>query len=200
MTEFLAAVAIAAGAVFIAEFGDKSQLLILAFATRYPALPVIAGLVLAATVITGLSVLVGAAVGAILPTQFVAIVAGIAFIAVGLWTLRGEDDDDEDPEAEAAAGRRKAGLGLVLTVAGTFALGEIGDKTMLVTFGLATTQGLLATWIGAVVGEVGANLLAVALGRGVGSRLDARTVRLVSAGLFILGGVVVLVGALVGGD
>jgi putative Ca2+/H+ antiporter (TMEM165/GDT1 family) len=88
----------------------------------------------------------------------------------------------------------------VLTVAGTFALGEIGDKTMLVTFGLATTQGLLATWIGAVVGEVGANLLAVALGRGVGSRLDARTVRLVSAGLFILGGVVVLVGALVGGD
>jgi putative Ca2+/H+ antiporter (TMEM165/GDT1 family) len=200
MTEFLAAVAIAAGAVFIAEFGDKSQLLIVAFATRYPALPVIAGLVLAATVITGLSVLVGAAVGAILPTQFVAIVAGIAFIAVGLWTLRGEDDDDEDPEAEAAAGRRKAGLGLVLTVAGTFALGEIGDKTMLVTFGLATTQGLLATWIGAVVGEVGANLLAVALGRGVGSRLDARTVRLVSAGLFILGGVVVLVGALVGGD
>jgi putative Ca2+/H+ antiporter (TMEM165/GDT1 family) len=200
MSEFLAAAAIAAGAVFIAEFGDKSQLLILAFATRYPALPVIAGLVLAATVITGLSVLVGAAVGAILPTQFVAIVAGIAFIAVGLWTLRGEDDDDEDPEAEATAGRRKAGLGLVLTVAGTFALGEIGDKTMLVTFGLATTQGLLATWIGAVVGEVGANLLAVALGRGVGSRLDARTVRLVSAGLFILGGVVVLVGALVGGD
>jgi putative Ca2+/H+ antiporter (TMEM165/GDT1 family) len=200
MTEFLAAVAIAAGAVFIAEFGDKSQLLILAFATRYPALPVIAGLVLAATVITGLSVLVGAAVGAILPTQFVVIVAGIAFIAVGLWTLRGEDDDDEDPEAEAAAGGRKAGLGLVLTVAGTFALGEIGDKTMLVTFGLATTQGLLATWIGAVVGEVGANLLAVALGRGVGSRLDARTVRLVSAGLFILGVVVVLVGALVGGD
>jgi putative Ca2+/H+ antiporter (TMEM165/GDT1 family) len=200
MSEFLAAAAIAAGAVFIAEFGDKSQLLILAFATRYPALPVIAGLVLAATVITGLSVLVGAAVGAILPTQFVAIVAGIAFIAVGLWTLRGEDDDDEDPEAEAAAGGRKAGLGLVLTVAGTFALGEIGDKTMLVTFGLATTQGLLATWIGAVVGEVGANLLAVALGRGVGSRLDARTVRLVSAGLFILGGVVVLVGALVGGD
>ena len=200
MTEFLAAVAIAAGAVFIAEFGDKSQLLILAFATRYPALPVIAGLVLAATVITGLSVLVGAAIGALLPTQLVAIVAGIAFIAVGLWTLRGDDDDDEDPEAEAAAGGRKAGLGLILTVAGTFALGELGDKTMLVTFGLATTQGLLATWIGATIGEVGANLLAVALGRGVGTRLDPRTVRLVSAGLFILGGVVVLVGALLGGD
>ena len=95
------------GAVFVAEFGDKSQLLILAFATRYPALPVIAGLVLGVAVITGLSVLVGAAVGAILPTQLVAIVAGIAFIGVGLWTLRG-DDDEEDPEAEAAARARAA--------------------------------------------------------------------------------------------
>jgi putative Ca2+/H+ antiporter (TMEM165/GDT1 family) len=58
MSEFAAAAVVAAVAVFVAEFGDKSQLLILAFATRYPALPVIAGVVLAATVVTGISVLV----------------------------------------------------------------------------------------------------------------------------------------------
>jgi putative Ca2+/H+ antiporter (TMEM165/GDT1 family) len=199
MPEFLTAAAIAAVAVFVAEFGDKSQLLILAFATRYPALPVIAGLVLASTVITGLSVLVGAAVGALLPTGLVEIVAGIAFIGVGLWTLRGDDDDDEDLEAEAARGR-KTGVALVLTVAATFVLAELGDKTMLVVFGLAASQGALATWIGAVAGEVGANLLVVALGRTVGSRLDPRTVRFVSAVLFILGGVLVLATAILGGD
>ena len=54
--------------------------------------------------------------------------------------------------------------------------------------------------IGAVIGEVGANLLVVALGRTVGSRLDPRTVRLVSAVLFILGGVLVLATAILGGD
>ena len=199
MTEFFAAVVIAAGAVFVAEFGDKSQLLILAFATRYPAIPVIVGLVIGVAVITGLSVLVGAAVGAILPTEVVAIVAGISFIGVGLWTLRGHDDD-EDPESDAAKAGRKVGLGLVLTVATTFILGELGDKTMLVTFGLAASQGPLPTWIGATIGEVAANLLAVAVGRGVGSRLDPRTVRIVSAALFIAGGIAVLAAALLGGE
>lgn len=201
MPEFLTAAAVAAVAVFIAEFGDKSQLLTLAFATRYPALPVVAGLLLGATVIVGLSVLVGAAVGAVLPAGLVALVAGVAFIGVGLWTLRGDDRDDEAAEADAEASRtgRRAGIGLVLTIAATFILGELGDKTMLVVFGLAASQGALATWIGAVVGEVGANLLAVALGRTMGNRLDPRTVRLVSAGLFVFGGVLVLVTALLGG-
>ena len=201
MPEFLTAAAIAAVAVFVAEFGDKSQLLTLAFATRYPALPVIVGLVLGSTVIVGLSVVVGAAVGAVLPTALVALVAGVAFIGVGIWTLRGEDDDHEDAEAEAAASKtgRRAGIGLVLTVAATFILGELGDKTMLVVFGLAASQGALATWIGAVVGEVGANLLAVALGRTMGSRLDPRTVRMISAGLFLFGGVLVLATTTLGG-
>jgi putative Ca2+/H+ antiporter (TMEM165/GDT1 family) len=186
--------------VFIAEFGDKSQLLTLAFATRHPALPVIVGLVLGSTIIVGLSVVVGAAVGAVLPAGLVALVAGVAFIGVGLWTLRG-GDDDEDAEAEAEASRtgRTVGVGLVLTIAATFILGELGDKTMLVVFGLAASQAALATWIGAVVGEVGANLLAVALGRTMGSRLDPRTVRMVSAGLFLLGGVLVLATAILGG-
>jgi putative Ca2+/H+ antiporter (TMEM165/GDT1 family) len=201
MPEFLTAAAIAAVAVFIAEFGDKSQLLTLAFATRYPALPVIVGLVLGSTIIVGLSVVVGAAVGAVLPAGLVALVAGVAFIGVGLWTLRGEDDDHEDANAEAAASKtgRRAGIGLVLTVAATFILGELGDKTMLVVFGLAASHGALATWIGAVVGEVGANLLAVALGRTMGSRLDPRTVRMISAGLFLFGGVLVLATTILGG-
>ena len=53
MLVFLGAAALAFGAVFLAEFGDKSQLLILAWATRYPAVPVIVGLVIAAAFIQG---------------------------------------------------------------------------------------------------------------------------------------------------
>jgi putative Ca2+/H+ antiporter (TMEM165/GDT1 family) len=193
----LAAITVSAVAVFVAEFGDKSQLLILAFATRFPALPVIAGLVLATALLQALSVAVGAAVGAVLPTQLVAVVAGLAFIGVGLWTLRGEDDDDDDGAGVAEVGRRTA-LAVVATVASTIALGELGDKTMLVTFGLATTQGPVPTWFGATLGMVGASLIAVAVGRQVGARLDPARIRLVSGGLFIVGGVVVLVGAILG--
>jgi putative Ca2+/H+ antiporter (TMEM165/GDT1 family) len=195
---FLAAVAIAGGAVFIAEFGDKSQLLILAFATRYPARPVIVGLVVAAAFIQGISVLVGAAIGAVLPAQLVAVIAGVAFLAVAAWTLRGDDEEEESGAAGTGAGRL-AGIGLAATVAATFVVGELGDKTMLVTFGLAASQGALATWIGSTLGEVAANLVAVLVGRQVGTRLSPRAIRYGSAALFALGGVVVLAGAALDG-
>jgi Ca2+/H+ antiporter, TMEM165/GDT1 family len=196
MPEVLAPIAIAFGAIFVAEFGDKSQLLVLAFATRYPWRPVVAGVVLAAAAIQGVSVLVGAAVGAVLPETAVAVVAGIAFLAVAAWTLLAADDDDE--AATASVRRPMAGAALVLTVAGTFVAGELGDKTMLATFALAASQGSIPTWIGSTAGEVAANLVAVAIGHQVGTRLSPRLVRIGSAVLFAVAGAVVLAGAVVG--
>ncbi|MDQ4036562.1 MAG: TMEM165/GDT1 family protein [Chloroflexota bacterium] len=197
MLTFLAAAGLAFGAIFVAEFGDKSQLLILAFATRYAARPVVLGLVLAAAVIQGVSVVLGAVVGAVLPTTAVAMVSGVAFLAVAAWTLRG-DDDEEDEADTATGGQRLAGVGLALTVAGTFVLGELGDKTMLATFALAASQGALPTWIGSTLGEVTANLVAVVVGRQVGHRLSARMVRIGSAVLFAVAGVAVLAGVVLG--
>ena len=196
MLSFLGAAALAFGAIFVAEFGDKSQLLILAFATRYAARPLIVGLVLAAALIQGLSVAVGAAAGAVLPTEAVAVVSGLAFLAVAAWTLR--DGEDEEGELDAPAGNRLAGAGLVMTVAGTFVLAELGDKTMLATFALAATQGPLPTWIGSTGGEVAANLVAVWVGRQVGDRLSPTTVRVGSAALFALAGIAVLAGVMLG--
>lgn len=197
MLTFLTAAVLAFGAIFIAEFGDKSQLLILAFATRYAARPVVIGVVLAAAVIQGASVAVGALLGAALPTTAVAVISGIAFLGVAAWTLRGEDDEDGETTG-APAGRRLAGIALVATVAGTFILSELGDKTMLATVGLAATQGALPTWIGSTAGEVAANLVAVVVGRQVGHRLSSRMVRIGSAVLFAVAGVLVLAGGLIG--
>ena len=194
MLPFLCATALAFGAIFLAEFGDKSQLLVLAFATRYPWRPVVAGVVIAAAIIQGASVLVGAAVGAILPEMLVAIVSGVAFLAVAAWTLLGDDEDEEGHPSL----RPLAGTALVLTVAGTFIAAELGDKTMLATFALAANQGPLPTWIGSTVGEVAANLVAVVVGRQLGHRLSPRVVRIGSAVVFALAGIVVLVGAFIG--
>ena len=196
MLTFLGAAALAFGAIFLAEFGDKSQLLILAFATRYPWRPVVAGLLVAATIIQGISVAIGAAVGAALPATAVAIVSGIAFIAVAVWTLRSGEDKEED--AAPANDARLRGVALVLTVAGTFIVGELGDKTMLATFALAAGQGPLPTWIGSTAGEVAANLVAVAVGRQIGHLLSPRMVRIGSAALFAIAGIAVLVAAVAG--
>jgi Ca2+/H+ antiporter, TMEM165/GDT1 family len=196
MLTFLAAAGLAAGAIFVAEFGDKSQLLILAFATRYPWRPVVLGLVLAASIIQGISVFVGAAVGAVLPADLVALVSGIAFLAVAGWTLLQADEDRQEDEGVIRTSRRIVGIALVLSVAVTFVVAELGDKTMLATFALAATQGPLPTWIGSTIGEVAANLVAVVVGRQVGTRLSPRLIRIGSATLFAVAGAAVLAAAL----
>ena len=195
MGPFAAATALAFGAIFVAEFGDKSQLLILAFATRHAWRPIVAGLVIAAAVVQGISVAIGAAVGAALPETAVGIVAGLAFLGVAAWTLRSEDDEEVSVER-----RPLAGPALVAAVAAAFIAAELGDKTMLATFALAANQGPIPTWIGSTSGEVAANLVAVAVGRKVGGRLSPRAVRLGSAALFASAGVLVLGGALLGGE
>jgi putative Ca2+/H+ antiporter (TMEM165/GDT1 family) len=202
--EFLAAAGIALGVTFLAEFGDKSQLLALAFATRHAALPVLVGIVVAVAAVQAVSVAIGALAGAALPETAVAIIAGLAFLVVAAWTLRGNQDDADEAaatrEADAAAPPRlRGGIGLVAVVAVTFFLGEVGDKTMLSSFALAARQEAVPTWIGATLGEIGANVVAVAVGRQLGRRLSPRVIRISSAVLFALAGVVVLVTAFLPG-
>jgi putative Ca2+/H+ antiporter (TMEM165/GDT1 family) len=198
MLPFLGAAAVAAGAIFVAEFGDKSQLLVLAFATRHAALPVIAGIVIAAAVVQGLSVAIGAALGAVLPETLIGVIAGGAFLAVAAWTLRGDDDEAEESEAPNAT-QRRSGMALAGVVAATFVVGELGDKTMLATFALAARQDPVATWVGATAGMVAANLVAVVVGRQIGARISPRSVRIGSAVLFAAAGVLVIVTALANG-
>src|SRR3954468_767493 len=78
------------GVIFVAELGDKSQLMALAFAARYRALPVLAGITVATAVVHAVSVLVGVTVGSALPTTAISVVAGVAFLGFGAWTLRGD--------------------------------------------------------------------------------------------------------------
>ena len=200
MLPFLGAAALALGAIFVAEFGDKSQLLVLAFATRHWAMPVIVGIVVAAALVQGVSVAIGAALGAALPETLITVVAGLAFLGVAAWTLwdRGDEDEEAEFAAEArdAERRRRPWYALAAVVAATFLVGELGDKTMLATFALAARQDPVATWVGATSGMVAANLVAVAVGRQLGARLEPRVIRIGSAALFALAGILVLASAL----
>ena len=79
MNGVLAAFAVSFGVVFVAELGDKSQLMALTFATRYRALPVLVGITLATAVVHAVSVAIGHGLGAALPTGWIALAAAVAF-------------------------------------------------------------------------------------------------------------------------
>jgi putative Ca2+/H+ antiporter (TMEM165/GDT1 family) len=174
--------------IFVAELGDKSQLMALAFATRYRPWIVITGITVATTVVHLVSVAIGGVIGSALPTTAITIAAALAFFGFAIWTLRG----DELSEEESAKATRAAGSAL-LAVTTAFFLSELGDKTMLATITLATHNGWVGTWIGSTVGMVAADALAGAL---LGKSLPERFVRYGAAALFAIFGVLLLVDAL----
>jgi Ca2+/H+ antiporter, TMEM165/GDT1 family len=186
----LTALVVSFAVIFVAELGDKSQLMALAFATRYPALPVLIGITLATALVHLLSVVAGVAVGAALPETAVTVLAALAFVAFGVWTLRGDRLSSADEERAA----RPAGR-VVLAVGGAFFLAELGDKTMLATVTLATEGEPVAVWIGSTLGMVAADALAIAVGRLLGTRLPERTVRIGAAVAFFVVAAVLLADA-----
>ncbi len=187
----MAAFFLSLAVIFVAELGDKSQLMALAFATRYRPLPVLIGITIATALVHLVSVLVGAVLGAALPTQAINVVAAVSFVGFGLWTLRGDELTDDD-EARAA----RPAKNVVVAVGTVFFLAELGDKTMLATITLATREGIVGTWLGSTVGMVAADAIAIVVGRALGARLPEKAIRIGAATLFFVFAVVLLLEAL----
>lgn len=169
--------------VFVAEMGDKTQLVALAFATKFKTLTVIAGVFIATFAVHLLSVLLGEAVSFALPIFWIKIMAGASFILFGLWTIRGDEIDDDDVKAESR-------FGPLMTVATTFFLAELGDKTMLATITIASEQkSFVAVWLGSTVGMVLADGLAIIVGKVMGKNLPEKVIKYVGAAIFLVSGI-----------
>jgi Ca2+/H+ antiporter, TMEM165/GDT1 family len=182
------------GVVLVAELGDKSQLMLLAFATRYPALPVLAGVGAAAGLLYALSVALGAALQTALPTRPLTVAAGAAFVGFAAWTWWGADHDHGEDGPSQVRSRRHAAL----TAGGAFFVAELGDKTMLATVALATTEHPVGVWVGATVAMLGAAAVAIAVGRQLGRRLPERGLRLFATVAFVAFGLALVVEGLRG--
>ncbi|MFD4265627.1 TMEM165/GDT1 family protein [Rhodococcus sp. NPDC058481] len=183
----LAALLLSFGVIFVAELGDKSQLMAMTFALRYKWWVVVGGITVATTIVHLVSVGVGHSLGAALPTNLISIVGGIAFVIFALWTLRGDSLSDDEQNKAA-----RVGTSAFLAVASAFFLAELGDKTMLATITLAADNDWVGVWIGSTVGMVAADALAIVVGAVLGKHLPERFIQLGAATLFLVFGVMLL--------
>jgi len=180
------------GLVFAAEMGDKTQLVALAFATRYKTSIVLVGVFVATILVHLLSVFIGEAAGLFIPIFWIKLAAGIAFVIFGLWTIRGDELDDEDKLTESR-------WGPLLTVGITFFLAELGDKTMLMTVTIASQQhSFVGVWLGSTVGMVLADGIAIVVGKILGKNLPEKAVKYGAAVVFFVSGIYILYEAFAG--
>lgn len=176
--------------MFLAELGDKTQLIALAFATRYRMSAVLAGAIAGTLAVTAFSVGIGASIGQFLPEHWLKIGTGLLLIIFAVIIARGSSDEDD--VADDTAG--KARFGGAVAVAVTFFLAEIGDKSMVATIGLAAqSRSWVLVWAGASGGMILANLIGITVGRMAGKRLPEKTIRWVAAALFLVAGAVILI-------
>jgi putative Ca2+/H+ antiporter (TMEM165/GDT1 family) len=183
----LAALLLSLAVIFVAELGDKSQLMAMTFALRHRWWVVLTGITVATTAVHLISVAVGHYLGAALPTHLLGILAGLAYVLFGLWTLRG----DKLSEDEAARAQRTT-VPAFFAVTSAFLLAELGDKTMLATITLATDHDWVGVWIGSTIGMVTADALAILVGALAGKHLPERFIQLTAAALFLVFGVSML--------
>jgi putative Ca2+/H+ antiporter (TMEM165/GDT1 family) len=183
----LAALLLSFAVIFVAEMGDKTQLVAMMFALRYRWWVVLAAITAATTAVHVLSVAIGHYLGAALPTHLLGIIAGVMFVFFGLWTLRGDKLTDEE-----ASRTEKATAPAFFVVFSAFLLAELGDKTMLATITLAADHDWVGVWIGSTLGMVVADGLAIILGAVAGKHLPERLIQLAAAMLFLIFGAYML--------
>ena len=177
------------GLIVIAEMGDKSQLVALAFATKYREWQVLAGITAETLLVHACSVAIGRVAGENLPETTIAVGAGLAFIGFGLWTMRGDTITGDET-------RGRGRLGPLLVIAIAFFIAELGDKTMLATVTIATQYpGFIGTWLGSTAGMVVAEAIAIVAGIVIGSRLPERPIKLIAASIFLFFGAWLLIDA-----
>ncbi len=188
MHDLLAAALTAFGVVFLAELGDKTQLLAVGFGSRYSVRQVVGGLTLGYGAASLVAVTVGGALGVSLPQRSIEIVGGVTFIVFGFLALRSDDDNNNGARRSMVRSSVVATIGFAIFVA------EMGDKTQIATATLAARSNPIGTWIGATSGEVASGMIGVLAGSMIGDRIPRAALRWTSALLFVAFGVAMLIG------
>jgi putative Ca2+/H+ antiporter (TMEM165/GDT1 family) len=175
--------------VALAEMGDKTQLLSFVLAAKLKRkVPIALGILLATLANHFLAGYVGAWLASLVSPRTLKWIIALSFFAFGAWALK-PDELKED--------QKLRGAGVFLTSCIAFFLVEMGDKTQLATIALAARyDSLVAVVLGTTLGMMIANVPAVWMGEALARRVNMKVLRWIAAGLFVLLGVL----ALIGGD
>jgi putative Ca2+/H+ antiporter (TMEM165/GDT1 family) len=173
--------------VALAEMGDKTQLLALVLAARFrKPWPIVWGIFVATVFNHALAGAAGAWITTLIGPQMLRWVLGVSFIAMAVWMLIPDKLEDGD----TGEGPR---WGVFGTTVVAFFLAEMGDKTQIATVMLAAQYNAYL-WVvaGTTLGMMLANAPVVWLGERITRRIPLRTVHVVSAGIFLVLGILAL--------
>lgn len=175
--------------VFIAEMGDKTQLMLVAMAGKYKVRDILTGTWAATAVLNLIAVVAGAALANYLDMRIIKSIAALAFFRFSLSILKGETEEEE----EDIKGIGKSPLIAIFTA---FFIGELGDKTQLSGIALAASytdhslMNAVYVFLGCTAGLIAADFIGLMVGLVFKSKMPEDILNKLSAGIFAVFGVI----------
>ncbi|MFB6094453.1 MAG: TMEM165/GDT1 family protein [Halanaeroarchaeum sp.] len=179
--------------------GEKVQFIVAGLSTRYRPSIVVAATAAALGSWTVLEIWVGEAVKTLLPPTVLTAGTTVLFALFALWIYRtAPPDGASGGEVDRGAGARDldvsvlgvdvpTALGGFLPIFALLAMGEFGDKTQIVTIGLAATYGApSAIWLGEMAAIVPVSAVNAYVFHAYAPRVDRRSAHLLGSALFAL--------------
>ncbi len=171
--------------IFLAEMGDKSQIMAFSLASRYSAKMVLSGVFFATLINNGLAVFIGTVLGDIINIELVTAISAIVFLGFGAWVLLEKEDESKEDVVV------KGNVSSFISVVSLFTIAEMGDKTQIATAVYAATYNApFLTLGGVLLGMLLADGLGIYLGVRLRNIISKKKVRLFSGIVFfVLGGI-----------
>jgi Ca2+/H+ antiporter, TMEM165/GDT1 family len=185
------ALTLSAGVVALAEMGDKTQLLSLMLAARYPkqVLAIIGAIFFATIANHACAAYLGHWLTSLVSPEVLRWVLSASFIAIGLWLLVPDEIDDADSSKTA-----NSPLQVFMLTLGLFFLAEMGDKTQIATIALgARFNDVFSVTVGTTLGMMLANVPAVWVGQKFTQKMPIKWVHAIAAITFICIGIAALI-------
>lgn len=133
--------------IFLSEFGDKTQLMVFTLSNRTKnKILLFFTALLAFALVDGIIIYFGEVITNVIPNLVIQIIAAALFFYFGLSTLFEKNGEDEKIEIKKISKKK-----FFLTAFLLLALAEMGDKSQIAAFVLATQYGFLPTFIGLVL-------------------------------------------------
>ena len=183
--------------VFIAELGDKTQLLVLSFSGGVKTRNILLGIALGSFFSHGIAILFGSRLG-LLDNEFIHSVIKFitysSFILVGILSLLPKKEkisSDEDKKSGLIQKISHLQINFTLIIALSILVGEFGDKTFLASlgFGIQYPSYKLVLIIGAILGMIASDSIAIISGKFLSKYISEEKMKKFSGILFLIFGI-----------
>ncbi len=176
--------------IAVAEFGDKTQIAVVSLSAKHRPKSVFFGALLAFALVDGVSAIVGGAIAPFIPGFWIGLIAGIAFLIFGVYTLLSKEDEMVKIKERSNATATSFFLIAVM---------ELGDKTQLAVIALsAEYDAPIQVFLGVMLAFALLTTLGTVFGKIICRYVSARYVKIGASLIFILFGLIFLFEALSG--